>query len=80
MQVDYDKDTRETLRLSLLSLQSVSGSLGELRNTEYWGKHSGDLESVIQEVESAISGTESLISTLDRWIAEEEGETSTPPE
>lgn len=72
MQIDFDKANRETLRLSLLTLQSLSGSLGELRNPDYWGKHSGDLESIIQGVESAISGTESLISTLDRWIEEEE--------
>ena len=71
MQVDFDKANRETLRESLLILQSVSGSLGELRNPVYWGRHSGDLESVIQGIESAISGTEGLISTLDKWIEEE---------
>ena len=71
MQIDFDKANRETLSLLLLTLQSISGDLEELRNPEYWGKHSGDLESVIQGVKTAISGTEGLISTLDKWIEEE---------
>ena len=56
MQVDFDKANRETLRESLLILQSVSGSLGELRNPALWGS------SVIRSTGGDTPETWSLLS------------------
>ena len=71
MSPEREIQVREELRLSISSLESVSGTLEALKDDLFWGRHFRTLESAICGVKSAISEAGELVSTLEAWIEED---------
>lgn len=71
MSPDREIQVREELRLSLDSLESLSGDLESLKDELFWGRVSRTLDSAICGVKSTISDIKELVSTLESWIEED---------